>query len=83
MCNKRFKAKQDERVVRRLVLDSWAGRSETPVEIIGQTPKRFRIRAITRTRLAGRDRWLKAGEVALVPICALRDKRPDPPKEHP
>lgn len=63
----------EKQITGRLVLDGWAGRSETLVEVIGQTPKRLRIRAITRTKLAGRDRWLRAGEVALVPAAAVLD----------
>lgn len=56
-----------------LVLDGWDGRSYTEVEVIGQTPKRLRIRAIKRTKLAGRDRWLEPGQIALVPTYAVRD----------
>jgi hypothetical protein len=55
-----------------LCLEAWQGRTETPVEIIGTTSTRYRIRAITRTRLAGRYRWLKPGAVALVPKDAVR-----------
>ena len=55
-----------------LVLDGWEGRSETPVLVVGYTPKRWRIKAIERTRLAGRHRWLEAGAVALVPTRAVR-----------
>jgi hypothetical protein len=54
-----------------LVLDGWAGRSLTAVEVIGQTPRRFRIRAIHLTRLGGRGRWLVTGEAALVPKTAV------------
>ena len=46
---------------------SWAGRSETPVMVVGETPKKYRIRAITDTRLGGRGRVCVAGETALVP----------------
>lgn len=41
-----------------LVLDGWAGRSRTVVEVVGETPHRLRTRAIEPTRLAGRERWL-------------------------
>ena len=51
--------------------NGWAGRRRSRVEIIGETPKRYRIRAITRTKLAGRDRWLENGDVALVPKWAV------------
>lgn len=50
-----------------LWLDTWAGRSHTPIDVIGQTPTRWRIRARQRTQLAGRGRWLEAGDVAIVP----------------
>lgn len=56
-----------------LAVDGWWGRSLTRVEVIGQTAKRLRIRAIERTRMAGRDRWLEPGEVALVPTYSVRD----------
>lgn len=56
----------------RLVLVGWHGRAEQRVEIVGQTPKRLRIRAIERTRLAG-PRWLEPGQTALVPTRAVLD----------
>lgn len=56
-----------------LTLDGWAGRTRQAVELIGQTPTRWRIRAIQRTRLAGRRRALEPGQTALVPRRALRD----------
>ncbi len=55
-----------------LRLSGWHGTSSTLVVTIGSTPKRFRIRAITRTRLAGRNRWLEPGQEALVPKTAVR-----------
>ena len=55
-----------------LCLNGWEGRTETPVFIIGETAKRYRIRAIQRTKLAGRNRWLDSGETALVPKSAVR-----------
>jgi hypothetical protein len=61
-----------------LVLEGWAGRTKTPVEIIGVTPKRYRIRAVTRTRLGGRSRWLDVGDTALVPRHAVTDVQPPP-----
>ena len=56
----------------KLALTGWHGYSEQVVEVVGQTPKRLRIRAITRTRLAG-PRWLEPGETALVATRAVRD----------
>lgn len=64
--------KTDELRIGYLGLDGWAGRREHKVEVIGETPKRYRIRAIERTKLAGRCRWLYAGETALVPKYAIR-----------
>lgn len=55
-----------------LILSGWHGTSATKVITVGETPKRFRIRAITRTKLAGRGRWLEPGEEALVPKTAVR-----------
>lgn len=55
-----------------LVINGWHGSSATQVLTVGITPKRFRIRAITRTRLAGRGRYLEPGEEALVPKSAVR-----------
>lgn len=55
-----------------LRLDSFAGRSERKVEIVSETPKRYRIRAIEATKLAGRQRWIQPGETALVPKYAIR-----------
>lgn len=52
-------------------LDGWSGRSRQRVEVVGETPARVRVRAIERTRLAGRSRFLEPGEVALVPRGAV------------
>jgi hypothetical protein len=56
-----------------LALDGFGGSSEQTVEVVGQTPRRLRIRAITSTRLAGRNRILQPGETTLVPTYAVRD----------
>ena len=55
-----------------LTIVGWHGTTSTEVEIVGSTPKRFRIRALTRTRLAGPCRWLEVGEETLVPTSAVR-----------
>lgn len=60
-----------------LMLDGWAGARARQVEIVGETPQRYRIRAIERTKLAGRSRWINPGETALVPKYAVRDVRED------
>ena len=52
-------------------LDGWGGRTESAVIVIGETPKRYRIRAIGRTKLAGRGRYLDAGQTTLVPKRAV------------
>lgn len=52
-------------------LDGWGGRTESHVLVIGETPKHYRIQAIARTKLAGRDRYLDAGATALVPKRAV------------
>ncbi len=64
-----------------LVLQGWHGVSTQWVIVVGITPARFRIRAITRTRLAGRNRWLSAGSSALVPRSAVRTEAGAPPPE--
>ena len=55
-----------------LGLQGWEGLTWTRVEIIGETPKKYRIRALQRTKLGGRSRWIYAGETALVPKHAIR-----------
>lgn len=55
-----------------LCTNSYAGRREQPVLVVGETPKRYRIQAIERTRMPGRCRWLYAGELALVPKSAIK-----------
>lgn len=55
-----------------LGLSGWAGDRWRKVEVIGETPKRYRIRAIEKTKLAGRNRWIHPGETALVPKYAVR-----------
>lgn len=55
-----------------LLTDGWGGRTETLIEIIGETPKHYRIKAITRTKVGERYRWLEPGETRLVPKTAVR-----------
>jgi hypothetical protein len=52
-------------------LQGWNGVTRQRVQIVGKTPKRFRIRAIEPTKLAGRSRWILSGEEALVPQYAV------------
>jgi len=58
-------------MIRYLNLNSWGGLSSYRIEVIGETPKRFRIQAITKTKVAGRQRWLKPGDTTLVPKHAI------------
>lgn len=55
-----------------LVLDSWAGRSYHPVEILGETPKKYRVRILSPdgVRLP-RYRYAALGDVVLVPKTAI------------
>ena len=52
-------------------LQSFAGATKQRVVVYGETPKKYRIRAITLTKLAGRSRWLPPDQVALVPKSAV------------
>ena len=61
-----------------LCLDGWAGRTETPVLVVGETLKRYLIEAIDRMRLDGRMQWLGAGERALVLKTVIRRNPPMP-----
>ena len=54
-----------------LEIDGWAGRVSTPVEVIGETPSRYRIRLLQDTRLPGNRRGAK-GDVVLVPRYAIK-----------
>ena len=69
--NRRRELVYDEPRVGFLALDGWGGRSMRSVHVIGETAERYRIRAIDYTRLAGRGRFLMAGENALVPKSAV------------
>lgn len=48
-----------------LCLNGMSGYQETPVLVVGETPKQYRIEAIERMRLAGRMRWLNPSQRAL------------------
>lgn len=55
-----------------LYTSSWAGTLKQRVNVIGETPKRWRIEALKRTRLGGRRRFIEQGETALVPKFAVK-----------
>ena len=59
-------------------LQGWRDATWTEVEVVGETPKRIRIRALTDMPLAGHNRQLKAGETTLAPPHALRPVRAEP-----
>jgi hypothetical protein len=50
----------------------WHGCIWQPVKVVGETPKRYRIEATEKTKLAGRCRWIEVGQTALVPKGAIR-----------
>lgn len=55
-----------------IVLDTWAGRRYYAVEVVGATPKKFRVRILAPggVMLPGR-RYVNCGEEALVPKHAV------------
>lgn len=61
-----------------LMLTGYSGDSGQAVLVVGSTPTKTRIRAITRTRLGGRNRWIEPGEVALVPKASVKVQPPPP-----
>jgi hypothetical protein len=54
-----------------LNVNGYAGLRSREVEVVSETPRRLRIRALTRTVLAGRARHLEPGEEATVPRTAV------------
>lgn len=59
-----------------LCMDGWAGFHKEPVEVIGETSKRYRIRLLKDCRLPGRLREGKKGQEILVPKYAISEKAP-------
>ena len=55
----------------KLIMDDWAGRHAIPCEVIGETPKRYRIKLLQDARLPG-NRYFEAGSVTLVPKHAVK-----------
>lgn len=60
-----------------ITVDGWAGRTRTAVEVLGLTKsgKKYRIRAIVRTKLGGRDRWLEPGQETTINRSVVTDIR--------
>lgn len=54
-----------------VAVDSWSGRHDYAVIVVGETPKRYRIQAVMEMRLPNR-KHLKVGDTALVPKRAVR-----------
>jgi hypothetical protein len=57
-----------------LVTDSWAGRVRTRVRVVEERAHRVHVtpaRGVERVKLAGRNRWLAAGEFTWVPRHAI------------
>lgn len=52
-------------------VDGWAGRGQIPVLVVGETAKRYRVRAVERDTKLPR-RILQAGEETTVPKYAVR-----------
>lgn len=64
---------------------SFAGSVKTPILVVGETPKRYRVRLVERTKLPGREKWGAAGDVVLVPRSSVsfREQGEAPPAERP
>lgn len=58
----------------KLVLETWAGRREYEVEVVGYTPKKVRVRVLEDkgVMLPGR-RFVAFGGLVLVPRYAVRE----------
>lgn len=54
-----------------LCINGWHGRSEHPVEIVKETPKRYLVRGIAEAPLPG-GRWLLPGQEVYVPKYAIK-----------
>ena len=55
-----------------LVVDTFAGRRRIPVEVIGETRTKYRVR-MGADALIPAARRVKAGDIVLVPKYAIRD----------
>jgi hypothetical protein len=54
-----------------LVIRGWTGRQKIPVQIIGETPEGFRIKALERVLLPGRG-ILEIGQSAIVSKSVIK-----------
>lgn len=55
-----------------LSLNTWSGIRTYPVEIVGETPKRYRIKVLTNVMLLNR-RFVSADQTVLVPKYAVTE----------
>ena len=62
-----------------LVIGDWTGQRQIPVEIIGETPGGFQIKALERVFLPGRG-FLKKGQSALVAKSLVKMQDRDRPE---
>ncbi len=53
-------------------IDGWTGRQKYSVVVVGETPKKYRVKLLVDTKLPGRNRWGNAGEVILVPKSVVK-----------
>lgn len=61
--------------VKSIVLDTWAGRRYYDVEVVGETPKKVRVRILTPGGIMlPHRRYVYFGETVLVPKHALVDR---------
>jgi len=58
-----------------IATQGWEGLNYIPVEVVGETPKKVRVKLLRDCRLPGRNRSGKKGQVVLVPKTALRRKK--------
>lgn len=54
-----------------LQLKGYEGRTQQRVTVFHETEHKYRIKALTHTKLGGRNRWLRPGGEALVPKTAV------------
>jgi hypothetical protein len=64
-----------------LVIRGWTGRQRIPVEIIGETPEGFRIKALERVLLPGRG-ILEIGQSAIVSKSVIKLAEGNEPRDN-
>lgn len=55
-----------------VALETWAGTRTHPVEIVGETKTRYRVKALASMTLPGK-RFVAEGETVLVPKHAVKE----------